>query len=129
MSLVAMMNILNRLFKADGDKKADDDGGDVDEEVSPGGGGVVCGVDVEHGELRGELSGMEGELTVGMLGGPLLAEANCIGNLLGAFIMNHERFQFAIIEVLEVDKLAFKVPGCLNHLRQPSGILGPLRRR
>jgi hypothetical protein len=47
--LVAVMDEFDRLFDADGDEEAEDDGGDVDEEVAPGGGGVVCGVDVEHG--------------------------------------------------------------------------------
>jgi hypothetical protein len=37
---------LDGLFEADGDEKADDDGGDVDEEVSPGVGGGVGWVDV-----------------------------------------------------------------------------------
>ena len=32
-----------------GDEEAEDDGGDVDEEVAPGVGGVVGRVDVEHG--------------------------------------------------------------------------------
>jgi hypothetical protein len=49
MALVAVMDRLDSLFKADGDEEAEDDGGDVDEEVAPGAGGVVGGVDVEHG--------------------------------------------------------------------------------
>jgi hypothetical protein len=40
---------LDRLLQADGDEQADDDGGDVDEEVFPGVGGLVGRVDVEHG--------------------------------------------------------------------------------
>jgi hypothetical protein len=40
------MDCLDRLLEADGDEKADDDGGDVDEEVSPGVGGVSGRVDV-----------------------------------------------------------------------------------
>ena len=49
MALVAMVDELDRLLKADGDEEADDDGGDVEEEVTPGVGGVVGRVDVEHG--------------------------------------------------------------------------------
>jgi hypothetical protein len=48
-ALMIVMNGFDRLLKSDGDEQADADGGDVDEEVSPGGGGVVGGVDVEHG--------------------------------------------------------------------------------
>jgi hypothetical protein len=47
--LMAMMEVLDGLLEADGDDEAEDDGGDMDEEVSPGIGGVVGGVDVEHG--------------------------------------------------------------------------------
>jgi hypothetical protein len=47
--LMLMMEVLDGLLEAYGDEEADDDGGNVDEEVSPGGGGVVSGVDVEHG--------------------------------------------------------------------------------
>jgi hypothetical protein len=43
-----LMKVLHGLFEADGDEEADDDGGDVDEEVAPGAGGVVGGVDIEH---------------------------------------------------------------------------------
>jgi hypothetical protein len=46
------VNRLDGLFEADGDEQADDDGGDVDEEVAPGVGGLVGRVDVEHGVLR-----------------------------------------------------------------------------
>ena len=51
MQLMAMVEELDCLFEADGDQEADDDGGDVDEEVAPGVGGVVGRVDVEHGRL------------------------------------------------------------------------------
>ena len=53
MQLMAMVEELDCLFEADGDEQTDDDGGDVDEEVAPGVGGVVGWVDVEHGCLRG----------------------------------------------------------------------------
>ena len=49
LQLVTVVEVLDGLFEADGDEEADDDGGDVDEEVSPGAGGVMCGMDVEHG--------------------------------------------------------------------------------
>ena len=48
-ALMAVMEGFDGLFEADGDEETDDDGGDVDEEVSPGAGGVVGWVDVEHG--------------------------------------------------------------------------------
>ena len=38
-ALVGVMNELDRLFEGDGDDEADDDRGDVDEEVAPGGWG------------------------------------------------------------------------------------------
>jgi hypothetical protein len=44
-----MVKVLDGLLEANGDEQAEDDGGDVDEEVSPGAGGVMGGVDVEHG--------------------------------------------------------------------------------
>jgi hypothetical protein len=47
--LVALVDVLDGLFEADGDDEAEDDGGDVDEEVFPRGSGVVSGVYVEHG--------------------------------------------------------------------------------
>jgi hypothetical protein len=47
--LAPMVEIFDGLLEADGDQQAEDDGGDVDEEVAPGGGSVVGGVDVEHG--------------------------------------------------------------------------------
>src|SRR5277367_1224545 len=47
--LVAMVDVFYGLFEAYGDEEAEDDGGDVDEEVAPGRGGVVSGVDVERG--------------------------------------------------------------------------------
>jgi hypothetical protein len=45
-ALMAMMDGFDGLFEADGDEEADDDGGDVDEEVAPGVGGGVGRVDV-----------------------------------------------------------------------------------
>ncbi len=39
----------DRLLKADDDEQAEDDGGDVDEEVAPGVGGMMGRVDVKHG--------------------------------------------------------------------------------
>ena len=48
-SFVYAMEIFHCLLQADGDEQAEDDGRDVNEEVSPGGGGVVSGMDVEHG--------------------------------------------------------------------------------
>ena len=44
-----MVEVFDGLFETDRNTKAEDYGGDVDEEVTPGGGGVVGGVDVEHG--------------------------------------------------------------------------------
>jgi len=53
-TLMAMMDGFDGLLEADGDEQADDDGGDVDEEVAPGVGGVVGWVDVEdEGFLMG----------------------------------------------------------------------------
>ena len=54
-NLMVVMNVLDSLFKTDGDEQTDDDGDDVDEEVFPGVGGFVGWVDVEHGGwlLRG----------------------------------------------------------------------------
>ena len=46
---VAVVEVLDGLLKSDGDQKTENDGGDVDEEVAPGGGSVMCGMDVEHG--------------------------------------------------------------------------------
>jgi hypothetical protein len=43
------LDVLHGLFEAYGDEEADDYGDDVDEEIAPGAGGVVRGVDVEHG--------------------------------------------------------------------------------
>ena len=48
--LVALVNVLDELLEADGDDEANDDGGDVDEEVAPGVDGFVRRVDVEHGD-------------------------------------------------------------------------------
>jgi hypothetical protein len=47
---MAVVEVLDGLFEADGDEESEDDGGDVDEEVAPGAGGVVGWVDVEHGD-------------------------------------------------------------------------------
>ena len=47
--LVMLVDALDGLFESDGDEQTDDNGGDVDEEVAPGVGGVVWRVDVEHG--------------------------------------------------------------------------------
>ncbi len=47
--LVAVVEEFDGLFEAECDKKADGDGGDVDEEVAPGVGRMVGRVDVEHG--------------------------------------------------------------------------------
>jgi hypothetical protein len=49
LTLVMMVDELNRLLETDGDDEADDDGGDVDEEVFPGVDGLVGRVDVERG--------------------------------------------------------------------------------
>jgi len=38
-----MMEVFDGLFETDGDEQAEDDGGDVDEEVAPGAGSVVGG--------------------------------------------------------------------------------------
>ena len=53
--LVAVVDVLDGLLEAYGDEEAENDGGDVDEEIAPGAGGVVWWVDVEHrgGFLRG----------------------------------------------------------------------------
>lgn len=48
MALMAMVDELDGLLEGDSDEQAEDDGGDVDEEVAPSGGGVVGGMDVEH---------------------------------------------------------------------------------
>jgi len=48
-ALVAVVEGFDGLFESNGDDEADDDGGDVEEEVAPGVGGVVGRVDVEHG--------------------------------------------------------------------------------
>ena len=44
-----MVEEFDGLFEADGDEQTEDDGRDVDEEVSPGAGGVVGWVNIEHG--------------------------------------------------------------------------------
>ena len=48
-NLVAMVKEFDGLFDANGNDEAYDDGGDVNEEVAPCGGGVMGRVDVEHG--------------------------------------------------------------------------------
>jgi hypothetical protein len=48
---MTVVEVLDGLLEADGDEESEDDGGDVDEEVAPSGGGVVGGVDVEHGSI------------------------------------------------------------------------------
>jgi hypothetical protein len=40
---MAVVEVLDGLLEANGDEEAEDDGGDVDEEVAPRGGGVVGG--------------------------------------------------------------------------------------
>jgi hypothetical protein len=50
-SFAAVVDGFDGLLEADGDEQTDADGGDVDEEVAPGVGGVVGWVDVEHGEI------------------------------------------------------------------------------
>jgi hypothetical protein len=53
--LVAVVKELDGLFEAYGDEEADDDGGDVNEEVSPAVDGSVGRLDVEHAaELLGD---------------------------------------------------------------------------
>ena len=47
--LMLTMEVLDCLLEAHRDEEAEDDGSDVDEEIAPGAGGVVGGVDVEHG--------------------------------------------------------------------------------
>jgi len=47
-ALMAVVEELDGLLEADGNEEADDDGGDVDEEVAPGMGGGVGRMDVQH---------------------------------------------------------------------------------
>src|SRR5258708_12680625 len=47
--LMLMMEVLDGLFEAVGDEEAEDDGGDVDEEVAPCAAAVVGWVPLEHG--------------------------------------------------------------------------------
>ncbi len=47
-ALMVAMDGLYGLFKANGDEQADDDGGDVNEELSPAGCSVGCRMNVEH---------------------------------------------------------------------------------
>jgi hypothetical protein len=58
-ALMAVVDGFDGLFEADGDEQANDDGGDVDEEVAPGAGGVVRWVDFEHWCLRTSSDGLE----------------------------------------------------------------------
>ena len=51
--IVVVVKGFDCLLKTDGDEEADDDGGDMDEEVAPGVGGVVRWMDVEHEWLQG----------------------------------------------------------------------------
>jgi hypothetical protein len=46
--LMAVVDVLDRLFESDGDDEADDDGGDVEEEVFPCVSGLVRGMDIKH---------------------------------------------------------------------------------
>ena len=48
LQLMVVVDELDGLLEADGDEEAEDDGGDVDEEVAPGVGGAVGWVDVEQ---------------------------------------------------------------------------------
>jgi hypothetical protein len=48
LDLMAMVEVLHALLQADCDDEAHDDGGDVDEEVSPGVGSVCGWMDVKH---------------------------------------------------------------------------------
>lgn len=48
-TLMTMMDGLNGLLQADGDQQPQNNGGDVDEEVFLGGGGVVGRVYIKHG--------------------------------------------------------------------------------
>ncbi len=47
--LMTMMEELNSLLESDGDEQANDNGGDVDEEVAPGVNRMMGWMDVEHG--------------------------------------------------------------------------------
>jgi hypothetical protein len=47
-ALMTVMDVFDGLLDAYGDAKANDDGGDVDEEVAPGVGGVMGWVDIEQ---------------------------------------------------------------------------------
>ena len=47
-ALVPMVEVLHRLFQADGDQQPKHDGGDVNEKVAPRAGGVVGIVDIDH---------------------------------------------------------------------------------
>jgi hypothetical protein len=44
-----MVNVLHHLLQADGNHQPQHDGGDVNEELAPRGGGVLGGMNIEHG--------------------------------------------------------------------------------
>jgi hypothetical protein len=48
------MQSFNRLLQADGDEQADDDGGDVEEEIFPRVRGAVRRADVKHESFPGK---------------------------------------------------------------------------
>jgi hypothetical protein len=45
---MAVVEVLDGLFEADGDEDAEDDSREVDEEVAACGGGVMGWVDIDH---------------------------------------------------------------------------------
>ncbi len=49
LALVPVMEQFHRLFQADGNHQPENNGGNVDEEVAPGGRGVLGRVNVQHG--------------------------------------------------------------------------------
>lgn len=70
-ALVAVMEKLDGLFKGDGDEEAENDGGDVNEEVAPGSGGVVRRVNVQHGVVLLRILGILGNLGARLRSGRL----------------------------------------------------------
>ena len=48
---VTMVDVLDRLLQPDGDEQTENDGCDVNEELFPAIGGVVCGVYIEQGRM------------------------------------------------------------------------------
>jgi hypothetical protein len=56
--LVMVMNALDSLFETYGNKQADDDGGDVDEKVSPGVNSVIGWMHIEHVKCLPEVAAM-----------------------------------------------------------------------